>query len=240
MARLEEQRKQTGFIYMIKNTENNDKYIGSTFKSLDTRFEQHKQRCNNKFVKTKLYKLMRNIDKDKFSIELLETVEVNDRRKLTEIEDKYISELGTLNHKFNNTREHKLTLPTIQPEPEETQSTESEDIERKEDPCYDLATMKYIATLMNRILQMVRTIDEEYLEDSARINHEVNMLKKQLLDYDIEINTFLSFKSFDNNDSEWMRMRVKIIKKMNDGIFVKDRVLDKYLIRWNSQLKHYY
>ena len=95
MARLEEQRKQTGFIYMIKNTENNDKYIGSTFKSLDTRFEQHKQRCNNKFVKTKLYKLMRNIDKDKFSIELLETVEVNDRRKLTEIEDKYISELGT-------------------------------------------------------------------------------------------------------------------------------------------------
>ena len=40
MAPLEEQRKQTGFIYMIKNTENNDKYIGSTFKSLDTRFEQ--------------------------------------------------------------------------------------------------------------------------------------------------------------------------------------------------------
>ena len=102
MAPLEEQRKQTGFIYMIKNTENNDKYIGSTFKSLDTRFEQHKRQCNNNIVKTKLYKLMKNIGEDKFyNIELLETVEVNGRRDLTEIEDKYISELGTWNHKFN-------------------------------------------------------------------------------------------------------------------------------------------
>ena len=48
MAPLEEQRKQTGFIYMIKTTESNDKYIGGTFKGSDTRFEQHKQQCNNK------------------------------------------------------------------------------------------------------------------------------------------------------------------------------------------------
>ena len=209
---------------MIKNTENNDKYIGSTFKRLDTRFEQHKQQCKNKFVKTKLYKLMRSIGKDKFFIELLETVEVNDRRELTEIEDKYISELGTLNHKFNNTREHKLTLPTIQPEPEETQSTEGEDIERKEDPYYD----DVYSDFNESDFTDGRTVDEEYLENNARLNHEVNMLKRKLLDYDIKMNTFLSFKAFDKNDSEWMRMRVKIIKKMNDGIFVKDRVLDKY------------
>ena len=236
MAPLEEQRKQTGFIYMIKNTENNDKYIGSTFKSLDTRFEQHKLQCNNKFLKTKLYKLMRNIGKDKFYIEPLETVEVNDRRELTEIEDKYIAELGTLNHKFNNAREHKITLPTIQPEPEETQSTESEDIERKEDPCYD----EVYSDFNESDFADGRTIDEEYLDDNVRLNHEVNMLKRQLLDYDIKIDTFLRFKACDNSDSEWLRMRVKIIKKMNDGVFVKDRVLDKYLIRWNSHLKHYY
>ena len=65
------------------------------------------------------------------------------------------------------------------------------------------------------------------------------MLNKKLLDYDIKIDTFLRFKTCDNSDSEGMRMRAKIIKKMNDGIFVKDRILDKYLIRWNSQLKHY-
>ena len=56
-----------------------------------------------------------------------------------------------------------------------------------------------------------------------------------MLDYEIKINTFLSFKAFDNTDTEWMRMRVKIINKMNDGIFVK-----KIAFRWNSQLKHYY
>ena len=239
IAPLEEQRKQTGFIYMIKNTENSDKYVGSTFKSLDTRFEQHKLQCNNKLLKTKLYKLMRSIGKDKFYIEPLETVEVNDRRELTEIEDKYIAELGTLNHKFNNAREHKLTLPIIQPEPEETQSTESEDIERKEDPYYDDV---YSDFNESDFVDKDNDIDEEYLESNARLNDEVRILKKKLLDYEIKINTFLSFKAYDNTDTEWMRMRVKIIQTLNDELCsgVKDRVLDKYLIRWNSQLKHYY
>ena len=156
---------------------------------------------------------MKNIGKDEFYIELLETVEVSDRREMTEIEDKYIA---------------KLALPTIQPEPEE-------DIERKEDPCYD----EVYSDFNESDFTDGHTI-EEYLENNARLNHEVNMLKKKLLEYDIKFDTFLRFKACDNSDSEWMRMRVKIIKKMNDGAFVKDRVLDKYLIRWNSQLKHYY
>ena len=234
MAPSEEQRKRTGFIDMIKSTENTDKYMGSRFKSLDARFEEDKWQYNPQ--KIKLYNLMRKIGKDKFSIESLETVEVNDRREMTAIEDKYMAELGTLNHKLNNAREHNLTMPTIQPEPEETQSTESEDIERKEDPYYD----DVYSDLNESDFTDGRIIDEEYSEDNMRLNDEIRELKKKLLDYDIKINTFLSFKAFDKNDSEWMKMRVKIIKKMDDGVFIKDRVLDKYLIRWNSHVKHYY
>ena len=269
MVSLKQQGKRVGIIYMIRNTENNDKYIGSTFKSLEERFEDHKWHCNT--ANSKLYKVMREIGKDKFFIEQLEIVEVSNRREMTEIEDKYIADLGTLNQKFNNSKHHKLALPAIKPETEteeilqtikpeteteeilqtikpetETEETiptsESEDIERKEDPFYDDAYSDFDEDDIIKYdgnTDEIQPDEELYLEENENLLEEISKLRKQILDYDIKINTFLSFKTFDNNDI-WKKMRVKIINSLNNGTTVKDRVIDKYLIRWNSQLKHYY
>lgn len=62
-----------GKIYIIKNTENDRAYVGSTCDTLNKRFSNHKLSINHeRSSKKKLYVAMRDIGPDKFYIELIE------------------------------------------------------------------------------------------------------------------------------------------------------------------------
>ena len=82
-------------IYQILNNINDDVYIGSTCQSLSKRLYEHKSRCNA--VKGNLYKLMLDIGKEPFYIELIELYPCNNREELRAREGYYIRERGSLN-----------------------------------------------------------------------------------------------------------------------------------------------
>ena len=87
-----------GKIYQILNSVNNEIYVGSTCQLLSKRFYEHKK--NSDRLNCDFYKLMRDIGKDKFYIELIELYPCNHKEELRAREGHYIRERGTLNDKI--------------------------------------------------------------------------------------------------------------------------------------------
>lgn len=82
-----------GFVYILKNTENNLLYIGVTTGRLEKRMNCHVSEANRGKIKTPLYMAMRNIGVDKFHISKLEKVPNN---KLFFAEKKWIKKLNSV------------------------------------------------------------------------------------------------------------------------------------------------
>ena len=79
-------------IYKLFNTINGDFYIGSTVnKYLCNRLSMHKYESTR--ANSKLYTAMKELGKENFKIELLETIECNCKRELTNREQYYIDTL---------------------------------------------------------------------------------------------------------------------------------------------------
>ncbi len=90
-----------GKIYKITNDYNNDIYVGSTCDTLAKRFSHHKkdskkERCQN----MKVYRLMNEIEFERFRIELIENCPCEDKYQLRQKEGYYIRQMGTLNMKI--------------------------------------------------------------------------------------------------------------------------------------------
>ena len=86
-------------IYSIRNSVDDDIYIGHTTQALSKRFQKHKSNCKNKDLQDrKLYQKMNTLGIDKFYIEkehdCKDCKDVEDVRK---IEGEWIRKLGTLN-----------------------------------------------------------------------------------------------------------------------------------------------
>ena len=80
-----------GKIYIIRNSINDLTYIGSTCRSLSQRMVQHRRDMNvERCQKFKLYKMMKELHKDNFYIELLENYPCNNRDELLQKEGEYI------------------------------------------------------------------------------------------------------------------------------------------------------
>jgi len=79
-------------------------YVGSTKQStLSKRMSGHRT-CCNQGRKYKLYEHMREQGFDKFTIQLLEAVEVADTDEQRKLENDKITELDTINNGFNHRR----------------------------------------------------------------------------------------------------------------------------------------
>jgi len=83
-----------GFIYKISNRVDDEVYIGSTKQTIQQRFQKHLYNTNQEVLKNlTLYKKMESIGKDKFKVELLETVQFDDKYELFAREQFYMDDL---------------------------------------------------------------------------------------------------------------------------------------------------
>lgn len=85
-----------GIVYKISNSIDDRLYVGSTFRSINERYYEHKSdsRCENRKNHTRpLYVAMRELGEDKFRIEVIETVECKNKDELHTYEQKHIDEL---------------------------------------------------------------------------------------------------------------------------------------------------
>ena len=97
-----------GYIYKIVNDIDNSFYIGSTWNKLNLRYNSHTSDCNNG-SECKVHQKMRDIGINHCRIELIERVEVKDRKERLQIEQKYITELKpdlNVNKAFLTEEEH--------------------------------------------------------------------------------------------------------------------------------------
>ena len=88
-----------GKIYQIKNTIDDDVYVGSTTNTLEGRMKGHKAsaqytKCKQHY---KLYSKMNEYGFDKFFIELIEEYPCSSKLELGAREGHWIKERGTLN-----------------------------------------------------------------------------------------------------------------------------------------------
>ena len=87
-----------GKIYQIKNTIDDDVYVGSTTNTLECRMKGHRQGSNTKCKQHMiLYKKMNEYGFDKFFAELIEDYPCNSKLELGAREGHWIKERGTLN-----------------------------------------------------------------------------------------------------------------------------------------------
>ena len=102
---------QYGKIYRIVNNIDNEVYIGSTCKTLNSRFSTCKTYANKETENRKLFIHMRNLGIDNFRIELVEDYPCFSKEELLIREDYWLSEIGTLNeiraHLTTEERENK-------------------------------------------------------------------------------------------------------------------------------------
>ena len=90
---------QNGKIYCIRNSVNDEVYVGSTTQKLSKRFSKHKS--DMKVLTGKLYQEMLNVGIENFYIELIELCPCNTKEELNKKEGEYIRQMGTLNYQVS-------------------------------------------------------------------------------------------------------------------------------------------
>ena len=88
-----------GRICVIRNTINDDVYVGSTAQPLSKRMAKHRSEISSK--KLPLYEKFREIGVENFYIELLKEYPCENNEQLQAEEGKWIREKGTLNKKIS-------------------------------------------------------------------------------------------------------------------------------------------
>ena len=87
-----------GKIYVIRNNEDDDLYVGSTTQPLSKRFYDHKQSMRDeKCMNSCVYKKMNELGLKNFYIELYESFPCQSKEELLKREGEVIREIGTLN-----------------------------------------------------------------------------------------------------------------------------------------------
>ena len=89
---------QNGKIYCIRNSINNDIYVGSTCQSLSKRMAFHRNSSKSETKQHyKVYCMMTELGIDKFHIELIEKYPCENNDQLRAREGHFIREMATLN-----------------------------------------------------------------------------------------------------------------------------------------------
>ena len=99
---------KNGKIYCIRNTINDEIYVGSTTQPLSKRMAKHRQnaKCENKMHRI-FYSKVNEIGIEHFYIELIEDCPCDTLEQLRKREGLYIRKIGTLNHKIECRTRHE-------------------------------------------------------------------------------------------------------------------------------------
>ena len=90
---------QNGKIYCIRNSIDDEIYVGSTTQRLSKRLSKHKS--DMKVLSGKLYQEMKNVGTENFYIELIENYRCSSKEELNKKEGEYIRQMGTLNYQVS-------------------------------------------------------------------------------------------------------------------------------------------
>lgn len=88
---MTELNQKKGCVYKLYNTENNKYYVGSTIQKLNRRLKDHRNQANNSTRQSKLYVEMRLIGCDKWYIEELKEININNKIELIKYENDFIN-----------------------------------------------------------------------------------------------------------------------------------------------------
>lgn len=98
---------KNGKVYVIRNTENDSVYVGSTTQPLSRRMAGHRGDVDRRI--TKLYNMMNEIGIDKFYIELIENYPCNNKEELFVREGYFIREYDSFKNGYNGRIEGRST-----------------------------------------------------------------------------------------------------------------------------------
>lgn len=137
--------RKTGFVYQINNLIIPDRiYVGSTFKPLEIRFKNHKDRCLYQKSRSHypLYEDMLKYGIENFEIKQIEVIEDCEKNQLLKIEGKYQKELKpyyNLRRAGRNSQEYyEDNRSSISEKMKLYYSKNKEEIIRKQQEHYDL------------------------------------------------------------------------------------------------------
>ena len=88
---------KNGRIYCIRNTIDDDIYVGSTCQPISKRMAKHRDSMKEVNRNTKIFTRMRDIGVDNFYIELIEECPCDNLEQLRRREGHFIREMATLN-----------------------------------------------------------------------------------------------------------------------------------------------
>ena len=176
-----------GYVYIIKNKDNEKVYIGQTRNTIEERFKAH-IRCSKKSkLKTKIYLAMREIGVENFYVEQLVECE---NPELNKYEQYYVEQYNSLNNGYNS----------VYP----CSSTGKKPVHDYEDKVIDMYlsgnAYSYIATECNISLREVGRIVHENDIDTLNRNYKytINNCSIAVIMYDIFFNNGVYFKSINS------------------------------------------
>lgn len=106
---------KNGKIYCIRNTVDDDIYVGSTCQPLSKRIAKHREDMTNRVKKHRLlYTKMTDMGVDKFYIELIEECPCDNLEQLRRREGHFIKEMGTLNCLIAGRTKRDWTLENLE------------------------------------------------------------------------------------------------------------------------------
>jgi hypothetical protein len=117
-------------IYAIRNTIDDDVYIGSTTMLLCKRMVKHRCDAKKRPDKMKITAKMKDLGIDNFYIELIEEVSCDNIEQLRKKEGEIIREIGTLNTRIECRTKHEYYNDTLE-QRKEYQNINREEILRK-------------------------------------------------------------------------------------------------------------
>ena len=168
-----------GKIYCIRNHVNDKIYVGSTCQSLSKRMAYHRDDCmkSNRY-NTLIYKMMRDLGRDNFYIELIEEYPCENSNQLTRREGELMRELkASLNQVIAGRTRGEYKIDNYEKIKKTKAISDKKYAEKNKERIKEYQNNYYLRN-RQRILENVRNYTEEQKEEKRRRDRERYHRKK--------------------------------------------------------------
>ena len=170
---------KNGKIYCIRNHINDEIYVGSTCQSLSKRMAYHRQDCmkSNRY-NTLIYKMMSDLGRDNFYIELIEEYPCENSNQLTRREGELMRELkASLNQVIAGRTRGEYKIDNYDKIKKTKAISDKKYAEKNKERIKEYQNNYYLKN-RQRILENVKNYTEEQKEEKRRRDKERYHRKK--------------------------------------------------------------